>query len=151
MTKITSKKFYKKKLSEPIVVKAKKEKNKQPKKLPRIFRPIPEYFNTRNVFIVSISFLSGILLMAILFEEHDIEQQYRQLQSLNAQRQFVQQEVGQWQQVVNKYPDYRDGYFHLAVLEYQLGNKNAVQNYNEQALKLDPNFNSGIILAKKLQ
>ena len=55
-----------------------------------------------------------------------------------------------WQGIVSKYKDYRDGYFQLAVLEYQLGNIQKAKLHLDEVLKLDPNFEKGRELGKVL-
>lgn len=50
----------------------------------------------------------------------------------------MQQE--KWWQVTRSYPDYRDGYYHLAVIEYRLGNIPAARENVLKALAIDPNF-----------
>ena len=47
------------------------------------------------------------------------------------------------QGIIKTYPNYRDGYFRLATLEYELGNRNKAKEYVQKALELDPNFEEG--------
>ena len=108
-------------------------------------------FSSTNVFVFFICFVSGALLMVLLLEENTIRLNLISLQTLTAQHAGMQRQVAQWQNVVTKHPDYRDGYFQLAVVEYQLGNMNKAYIYDEDALRLDPNFQSGRELEKKLQ
>lgn len=59
---------------------------------------------------------------------------------IDTQRKMVQEEINYWEKVVSRYKGYRDGYFQLALLEYQLGNREKAAAYVKQALFLDPNF-----------
>ncbi len=81
--------------------------------------------------------------MVLLLEENTIRFNLIGLQETKAERALLQSQVIQWQLVVAKHADYRDGYFKLAVLEYQLGNMSKAQQYDAQALQLDPNFQRG--------
>lgn len=56
-----------------------------------------------------------------------------------------------WENVIGKYPDYRDGYYQLAILEYNLGNKEKAKNYLEKAFEIDANFEEGRELEQMLQ
>jgi tetratricopeptide (TPR) repeat protein len=89
--------------------------------------------------------------MVILLQENTIRLSLLNLQNLTNQRSGVQKHVAAWQKVVAAHPDYRDGYFQLAVLEYQLGDKNTSYIYDEDALRLDPNFQSGRELEERLK
>ncbi|MCL5970930.1 MAG: tetratricopeptide repeat protein [Patescibacteria group bacterium] len=44
---------------------------------------------------------------------------------------------------MSRYKDYRDGYFRLAILEYQLNDNAKAQEYLDKVMKLDPNFEEG--------
>lgn len=89
--------------------------------------------------------------MVLLFQENQIRLTLIAQQQLTSQRSTLQKQILQWQHVVATHADYRDGYFELAVLEYQLGNIDKARMYNQQALTLDPNFKSGEELERKLR
>ena len=55
-----------------------------------------------------------------------------------------------WQKIINTYPDFRDAYFSLAIIEYQLGNFEESSKYLEKVYEIDPNFEKGDFLKKKL-
>ena len=78
--------------------------------------------------------------MGLLVLEQHIAQTYTKYQSLKIKRQSVEQEIGLWQQIMTKYTDYPDGYFHLATLEYELGNNRMAKVYLNKTLKLNPNY-----------
>ena len=147
MKKPISRKFTK---SKP-VVQAHRKGEKPKKQFPSNSRSIPErIISPTNGFIFLVCFFSGVLLMVLLMQENTIRLNFAYLQTLTAERSEVQKQVHQWQQVVTKYPDYRDGYFQLAVLEYQLGDTTRARVYDEKALELDPNFQSGKELEQKI-
>ena len=59
-------------------------------------------------------------------------------------------EVKFWEENLSKYPEYRDAYFRLAVLEYELRNFEKSEEYLEKVFKLDPSFKEGKKLEKLL-
>ena len=73
---------------------------------------------------------------------------FNELQNVKKERERIVSEINHWGKVVSKYSDYRDAYFKLAVLEYQLGDNEKSKKYLEKALKLDPNFDKGRELEK---
>lgn len=53
---------------------------------------------------------------------------------------ILQKQYAYWQTVISSHPDYRDGYYALAVLAYKLGRDADVGMYIGQVQKIDPNF-----------
>lgn len=45
-----------------------------------------------------------------------------------------------WEKVVEKKPNYRDGYLQLAILHYELYQNDRARGYLQQAIDLDPNY-----------
>ena len=67
------------------------------------------------------------------------------------ERREVVKDLNYWNNQVIDKPNYRDGYFKLALIYYQLGD-----NYNSEenlvkAMRLDPNFKEGILLGNILE
>ena len=62
---------------------------------------------------------------------------------LQNNREEIVLQINYWQKVVVKYKDYRDGYFQLAILEYQLKDIGKAKMYLDEVFKLDPNFEKG--------
>jgi tetratricopeptide (TPR) repeat protein len=52
----------------------------------------------------------------------------------------MQSKINFWQSIADKYEGYKDAYFQMAVLDYQLGNLQKAKSENKKALSLDPNF-----------
>lgn len=52
----------------------------------------------------------------------------------------IKEEIKGWQKIVETRPNYRDGFFKLAVLNYQIFKDKESKNYLEKTLSLDPNF-----------
>lgn len=72
-------------------------------------------------------------------------------ESRKSERQKVIDEIAYWKEIVTQYPDYRDAYYTVAVLEYKLGNLTESNNYLQKALQIDPNFEKGRLLELELQ
>lgn len=93
----------------------------------------------------------GVLIIGIVILLHTIYANLQEKQDLQRQRQKIQQQISYWQKQVQSYQGYRDGYFQLAVLEYQLGNVQASQTYLNKVDSLDPNFDEAHKLEALLQ
>jgi len=88
--------------------------------------------------IVSLLIIIGIVVVGADFYHNKVEQQ-----TMAEKRQAVVADVHKWEEVIVLYPDYRDAYFKLATLEYQLGDKEKAKQYIGKAIQLDPNFTVG--------
>lgn len=132
-------------------------KMKSSEKFPRIYRIITE----KPVYKKALTLIGGILVffvaitlvVGIAFFTLKIYKNYVIFQNLSVKRQNLQNQISFWQSVVDKYDGYKDAYFRIGLLEYQLGDFQKARNYNEKALLLDPNFedakNLEVILNKK--
>lgn len=58
----------------------------------------------------------------------------------NQQRETRDAQYRYWRMVIEDHPDYRDGFVRLAMLAYQLGERNKSREYIEKIRALDPNF-----------
>lgn len=124
-----------------------------PKKSPSNSRNIPEsvlHKIQREWKVVGFSFLIGILLTAILFFAYDSFTIIDSLEMEKQRRVVVLEEIAEWERVIIAYPDYRDGYFKLALLYYQIGNRQKARGNISEALRIDPQFENGKILQEKL-
>lgn len=125
-------------------------------KLPSISLTIPESFDrfgilsflTGRMFLFN--FMVGFLLMAMVIVGQDIQRNNTRLEIAKQQRQAVAKQINEWQMVIGQYPGYRDGYYQLAVLENQLGNKQLAYGYAIKALQVDPDFVAGKEFLTKL-
>lgn len=132
-----SKKFFK---SSP-------QKNVVKKELPKISLKIPDAPQK----IILFSFVSIILLLSIILVLFDIKNLLIKKEIMDLGRSKTLEQIGYWQSVVEKRPDYRDGYFQLSVLSYQIGKKDDAIVYLEKALQIDPNFEEGRKLEQLLK
>jgi len=132
-----------------------KEKSKSSIEFPNIFRFITEqkYFKKIRKHqwrLITAGFVSAIILGAIVVVGADFYKSYRENKRLSEKRENIETQIKFWQSVNQKYPGFRDSYFQLALLEYQLKDFYKSREYLEEALKLDPNFKDGIKLQEIL-
>lgn len=57
-----------------------------------------------------------------------------------SQREKLMQEENLWENIVQRYPSYRDAYFQLAVISYRLGDPDQEREFLNKTLQIDPNF-----------
>lgn len=120
---------------------------------PNIYRFITELPRERQVFygkIFLFSFITTFLLVSIMLRGYQLFEGFQILGTASAHRQQVEQERMYWQDVVSRHAGYRDAYFKLAVLSYQLGEKDKAKTYLTTTLEIDPNFKEGREFAKKM-
>jgi tetratricopeptide (TPR) repeat protein len=97
------------------------------------------------VFWIILVLSIGIIIFGVNFVKN-----YNVFQKLSEKRQNLSSQISFWQSVSQKYPGYKDAYFQIAILEYQLGDLQSSEINNQKALILDPNFENAIKLEKIL-
>lgn len=129
---------------------------KKPKlvEFPTISRWIPEWAShlklNREAKAVFAGFTLLILFLTLLLIGLDIYKNLGEKQRIEKERERLTREIKYWQDISNTYKGYRDAYFQLAVLEYQLGEKEKAWRDLQKVLSLDPNFEEGRKLEKIL-
>lgn len=88
--------------------------------------------------------------MAIIIVGKDIELNTQRLQVTRLQRNIAETQLAKWQKIVKQFPGYRDGYYQLALLEEQVGDKQSAYQAAQQSLQIDPGFEPGKALITKL-
>jgi hypothetical protein len=130
-------------------------KSKKVVELPSIYRFISEdLLSTRSLYytkILTISFLSAILITQIIIQTSQLLHNMQASQATQAARQHIMGEASYWKNIANQYKGYRDIYFRIALLEYKLGNKGESQKYLNKVMELDPNFQPGEVLGEKIK
>ena len=111
---------------------------------PKISRVITERW-----FLIGL--VSGILLAGIIIIAGNIQANIEERKNLEQKREKIKKEITYWQENARKYPGYRDAYFQLALLEYQLGDAQSAQNYINKVEAIDPNFQEVYKLEKVLK
>ena len=114
----------------------KKEKLSQPLRFPNIIRIFTEKYFLG--FIVSF-----VLVVVLAIVGLDLYKDIKNQQKIEKERKDVISKIQYWQEVIDKYNDYRDAYFQLAVLEYRLRDFDRAKFYLKKTLELDPNFEKG--------
>ncbi len=126
-----------------------KEKLKTPLiKFPNIFRFITEHKYFQKIKkhqwrLITAGFVSAIILGAIVIVGVDSYKNYGENKKVTAEINNIESQIKFWESVNKKYPGYRDSYFQLALLEYQLRDFDKTRTYLKEALRLDPNFKTG--------
>jgi tetratricopeptide (TPR) repeat protein len=125
----------------------KKTVKAKPKKLPSNSRKIPERLNSDEVI-----FLVGTVavMLAIFVVSLDLYTTFEKQKSLASEKAKIVSEVHFWESQLRDKPNYRDGYFSLALLNYRLKDMEKSRENLNKALDLDPNFKEGRELEKIL-
>jgi tetratricopeptide (TPR) repeat protein len=99
-----------------------------------------------NKFLVIFAAMTALVVIVvsavgIAFFSVKVYQNYQEITQINAQRQQIQSKINFWQSIADKYEGFKDAYFQMAILDYNLGNFQKAKLENVKALTLDPNFN----------
>lgn len=129
-----------------------KKKTKKQKKSPSNFRSIPEWKNVINwqTWRFWVNVLSFVLFIAIILAGVNLYKLNQDLDKQNKERSSIQQQLTSWENIIARYPNYRDAYFKAALLEYRFKTDNKAKEYLQKALELDPSFEEGRKLEKLL-
>lgn len=120
----------------------KKAKVKKRKELPKNYRIIPDKININTddlAFFVGVFFI----LAAIFVVSFNLYTNIKIEKKLGDEKVNVINQITFWNNQIELRPDYRDGYFTLAVLSYQIGEYEKAKLNLNKALSLDPNFEKG--------
>src|SRR5664279_2938578 len=124
------------------------------KYFPSISRFITEHLISVKLLhytIIVITCLLSVLLLVRIFQQstlirHNIDESNR----LKMQREQLTGELKNLKVMEPQYTGYRDIYFRIATLNYQLGNVDESKKYIKKALDADPNFKEGQVLEEKV-
>lgn len=112
---------------------------------PRIYRVITEQWK-----IILCSFVSGLIIIAIMLQGLILQKNLQIERGMKADREKTVAELGFWKSKLSEYPNYRDLYFKIANLEYKLGRTEEAKLNLKKTLELDPNFKKGREMEKQL-
>lgn len=93
---------------------------------------------------------AGAIIIGITIVGLDLNKNLLEKQRINQEKEKILSEIKFWQDISQKYKGYRDAYFKLSLLEYQLGNIDKSRTYLKTTFTLDPNFEKGRELEKLL-
>lgn len=123
-------------------------------RFPSIFRFITEDIHISNgkryIRLFIVSFVSGFFLIAIGIQTNLLLQNIQQLKIVKQERARINAQIGYLKTITKNYTDYRDIYFRIATLDYQLGNIEESKKYLRKALDADPNFKEGRVLGAQI-
>lgn len=111
-------------------------------KFPNIYRFITEKVKSSkgDLRIMIVGFVFGALITLITLSAVYLALSLRTKNRVEQQRQTIVSQISYWEKVVEKQKGYRDGYFILAVLQYQLRDFDKSEEYLGKVLSIDPNF-----------
>jgi len=121
----------------------KKERASAPLRFPNIIRIFTEKYFLG--FLISFALVVLLIIVGL-----DLYKDIKNQQKVEKERTEIISKIQYWQGIVNKYKDYRDAYFQLAILEYRLRDFIKSKFYLDKALAIDPNFEKGRELEKIL-
>ena len=123
------------------------------KKFPRIPRFITELPQKKWFFYTKIdcfSLITTILLVTIILRGYELFEGIQVLEAATTKHEDIAKERAYWIDVATRHPGYRDAEFKLAILSYQLGEKDKAKEYLDETLTIDPNFKEGREFAKQV-
>lgn len=125
-----------------------KQKKVEKKKLPSNSRTITDkLINDHSVFFIGIACIT----IAIILVSYDFYNNLLRQDTVYEARGKIIGDLNYWNREVIEKPNYRDGYFSLSLIYYQLGDyKNSIENLNK-AMNIDPNFSKGKQLKKIIE
>lgn len=88
------------------------------------------------------------LKTAVFFAKNEEEAQEATKKLLDIERnertrEEIEKEISKWERVSAEKTNYRDAFFRLAVLNYQIFKNEKAKEYLDRAMALDPNFEEG--------
>lgn len=89
------------------------------------------------------------LTLALKYNKNpsEINHSLANLREAKSEPEKIEAQIGYWHKILEKAPGYRDGYFQIAVLNYQIYKDREALEAVNKALEVDPNFEP----AKKLK
>ena len=122
---------------------------------PRISRIFPEaHVNSQFLTIFKkmfIAFIFTSVFVFILFTLADLYRNFDKNQKVQVEREKLTSEINIWKSFSQKYPNYKEVYFQMAVREFELGDFSQSETYLQKALFIDPNYQEALKLKKELE
>lgn len=128
-------------------------KTHKEKQFPNIFRFITEAPIVKNLKkyqkrLILAGFFSALIFLGIVIVSVDMYRNIQKKTQLEKEKAKILNQIKNWKSISEKYRGYRDAYFQLALLEYQLKNLAKANEYLQKTLLLDPNYKEGRKLEK---
>lgn len=115
-------------------------------KFPKIYLKIPD-----KIKYIFAGGLCLILFLTVIAAGLSLYSHLQQKAALYNKKSTILSQIRVWQEIVDKYKDYRDGYLTLSILEYRLGDNDKARLYLRKTLSIDPNFEKARDLEKILR
>lgn len=85
----------------------------------------------------------ALISVAIVVVSFDLYSNHVENRQYKGEKKNITNELSYWENTVRQKPDYRDGYFSLALIYYQMKDFNKSSENLNKAMSLDPNFEKG--------
>lgn len=116
-----------------------KKRNKKPKvEFPHNPRTIPAHIPFVRYALILMLFSS--LIVSCVYAATTAYASYQDYLHKKQERTKVEQELTEWTSITLAYPNFRDAYLHIALLDITLGNIPDAYTALDKAEKLDPNY-----------
>lgn len=134
-------------------------KKKPAKKSPRNYRSFTERFkktlriNTKLIEKLkteALVFLYTVTIISIIFLSFDLFSNVQRQREISFQKEKIRSEIMVWEGIAGKFKNYKEAYYKLAALNYQIGEVDKAKFYINKALLIDPNFDKAKELEKIL-
>ena len=124
-------------------------------KFPRIYRfiteaPVIKHLKKYQKRLILSGFISILIFLGIIIVSIDTYRNMQKKTQLEKEKENILNQIEIWKSISEEYKGYRDAYFQLALLEYQLKNYIRANEYLQKTLSLDPNYKEGRELEKLL-
>jgi len=125
-----------------------KKNSSKKNKLPSNYRIFTEkLINDHTVFFLG----AIIIILATALVLFDFYSNFKKQEIIFTERKEIVNDLNFWNKEVIEKPNYRDGYFSLSIIYYQLGDYDNSQKNLNKAMDIDPNFENGKALLKILE
>ena len=124
-------------------------------RFPNIYRIITEkiryFLGLRLIKYSLFGIIIAVLLIMSIQTGLSLSKNYQIFKQREAERDKVLVQLKTWQSIGEKYPNYKDAFLQIAILEYRLKDLTNARYYLNKALLLDPNYNEALSFGKRLK
>jgi len=98
--------------------------------------------------LVTLYLVTAVLVLILSF---DLLSSLQKQKEINFEKEKIRSEIKLWEDLSQKYPNYSEAYFQLAILNYKLGEFKSAKYYVDKALYLNPDFEKARNLKETLR
>lgn len=121
---------------------------KKKQEFPKIYRFFTDKSLKKALKLQSLVIAFSLIIALILTLGFDLLHNLQKQKEQSFQRDILTSELKTWESIAQKFPNFKDAYFELAVLSYRLRDFRKAREYIKKALFLDPNFEKAKELLK---